>query len=336
MQIGCYDQTQGTLTDPEPPVMYSCKASPKLPACASGVNPQWLVTNTFEQGSQGLNQVAAALTGYSVNDQWRPDDRVNVNLGLRIETSAILRRHEPRQRARQFWFNADNAEFCFAPGVNNNKPIDRSDNGTGPCPVVNGVQTVALGQSAYGPLVNSSGGSYTTARFQPRLGTTYTLDPDNVLRGSFGVYARPPNSSWTQYNTIDENLPAFLGEHFYGYGFNTPDHLIRPDTSYNYDLSWEHRLKGTDWSFKLSPFFRATRDQLQNFYIDPQGGLESGLNGGRSRAAAWSSRCRRATSRGTAERATRLHVYAEPDQVRKLHEHQPKRDRSAQRLHSRL
>jgi hypothetical protein len=280
-QIGCYDQTAGTLTNPEPPVTYSCKANPSLPACASGVNPQWLVTNTFEQGNQGLNQVRAALDGYSVNDQWRPNDKLNVNLGMRIEDfTYYFGDTDPNNPARQFWFNAYNAEFCFAPGVNNNKPIDRTDSGVGPCPVANGVQTLPLPQSAYGPLVNVSGGSYTTSRFQPRLGLTYTLNPDNVLRGSFGVYARPPNSSWVQYNTIMENLPLFLGDHFYGYGFNTPDHLIRPDTSYNYDLSWEHRFPGTDWSFKLSPFFRATRDQLQNFYIDPQGGIESGLNVG--------------------------------------------------------
>lgn len=285
-QIGCYDQSspsngRGSLTNPNGPLGYSCKGNPNLPACAPGVDPQWLVTTTFEQGSQGLNQVHAALTGYSINDQWRPNDRLNVNLGLRIENFAyFFGDTDPNDPARQFWFNAYNAEFCFAPGVNNNKPIDRTNNGVGPCPVVNGVATVALAQSPYGPLVNVSGGSYSTARFQPRLGLTYTLSPDDVLRGSFGIYARPPNSSWTQYNTIDENLPAFLGAHFYGYGFNTPDHMIRPDTSYNYDLSWEHRLRGTDWSFKVSPFFRATRDQLQNFYIDPQGGLESGLNVG--------------------------------------------------------
>lgn len=281
LQIGCYDQTQGTLTQPNLPVTYSCKTNPSLPACAPGVNPQWLVTKTFESGNQGLNQVDAALMGYSINDQWRPDDRLNVNLGLRIEDfTYYFGDTDPNDPARQFWFNAYNAEYCFAPGVNNNKPIDRTNNGIGACPIVNGVQTVALAQSPYGPLVNTSGGSYTTARFQPRLGLTYTLDANNVLRGSFGVYARPPNSSWVQYNTIKEDLPSFLGEHFYGYGFNSPDHLIRPDTSYNYDLSWERRLKGTDWSFKLSPFFRATRDQLQNFYIDPQGGLESGLNVG--------------------------------------------------------
>ena len=281
MQIGCYDQSMGTLTNPQPPVTYSCSASPKLPACAAGVDPQWLVTKTFESGNQGLNQVHAALTGYSINDQWRPGDRLNVNLGLRIEDfTYFFGDTSPNNPARQFWFNAYNAEYCFAPGVNNNKPIDRTSHGVGPCPVVGGVQTLPLAQSPYGPLINVSGGQYTTARFQPRLGLTYSLNPNDVLRGSFGIYARPPNSSWVQYNTIKEDLPSFLGSHFYGYGFNTPDHLIRPDTSYNYDLSWEHRFKGTDISLKLSPFFRATRDQLQNFFIDAQGGIESGLNVG--------------------------------------------------------
>ncbi len=137
LQIGCYDQTQGTLTQPNLPATYSCKTNPSLPACAPGVDPQWLVTKTFESGNQGLNQVDAALMGYSINDQWRPDDRLNVNLGLRIEdfriTSAIP---DPNDPARQFWFNAYNAEYCFAPGVNNNKPMDRTNNGIGACPIV--------------------------------------------------------------------------------------------------------------------------------------------------------------------------------------------------------
>jgi hypothetical protein len=277
--IGCYDQTPGTLTNPSTPPSYSCASNPKPPACAPGIDPKWLVTNTTFNGA--LNQVHAAPSGYSINDQWSPDDRLNVNLGLRLEDfQYILGDTSPNDPARQFWFNAYNAEYCFAAGVNGSKPIDRTGEGVGPCPTVDGVKTVPLAQSPYGPLVNTSGGSYTLARFQPRLGTTYTLNPNSVLRASFGIYARPPNSSDSQYNTLQEDLPAYLGTHFYGYGFNSPDHLILPDTSYNYDLSWEDRLKGTDWSFKLTPFFRATRDQLQNFYIDPQGGLESELNVG--------------------------------------------------------
>jgi hypothetical protein len=272
--IGCYDQTQGTIQNGTPAIGYSC-ATPGIAACAKGVNPQWLVTDTSFKGN--LNQVGTQFMGYSLSDQWRPNDKLNVNLGFRLEDFQYdLGNTQATDPARAFWFKAYNAEYCFGAGLYNNQPVDRTNNGVGACPT----GTVPLAQSPTGALQNVSGGEYTVARFQPRLGLTYTLDQDSVLRGSFGIYARPPNSSWTQYNTLNQNLPAFLGTHFYGYGFNTPDHAVRPDTSYNYDLSWEHRFKGTDWSFKLSPFFRATRDQLQNFYIDPQGGLESGLNVG--------------------------------------------------------
>lgn len=289
-QIGCYDQTAGTILAPIPatPPPNLCSTKPLPAACAAGVDPQWLVTNTtWASPTQALNQVGTRFSGYSIGDQWSPGDKLNVNLGMRLEDfEYVFGNTSPNDPARQFWFNAYNAEFCFAPGTNNSKPVDRTNNGTGPCPAgthplaVQPQDPAGTTPSVYGPLVNTSGGQYTAARFEPRLGVTYTLDPNSVLRASFGIYARPPNSSWVQYNTVAQDLPAYLGSHFYGYGFNTPDHIIRPDTSYNYDLSWEHRLKGTDWSFKISPFFRATRDQLQNFFIDPQGGLESGLNVG--------------------------------------------------------
>lgn len=271
-QTGCYAAEQGTTGDPTDPnfgmpYTVNCGGASPPPSCKAGA--QWLVTDTSFKGS--LNEVNTSPYGYSIGDQWRPNDQWNVNIGARMEDfQYIFGSTQPNDAARQFWFNAYNREFCFGAGVNNNQPIMRDGGGLGSCP---------KGTSAV-HLYNTSGGGYTVARFQPRVGLTFTVDPNSVLRASFGIYARPPNASWTQYNRLEQNLPAFLGAHFYGYGFNTPEHIIRPDTSYNYDVSWEHRLKGTDISFKVSPFFRATRDQLQNFFIDPQGGLESGLNVG--------------------------------------------------------
>jgi len=236
-----------------------------VPAAPPGL--QWIAVDNGIKAN--LNQVHPRFSGLSLSDEWRPSDRWTVNAGIRVENfKYLLGDTSPNDPARQFWFAHYNSEFCFAPGLSS--PVMRSDSGLGSCP--SGTSAVHL--------VDKSGGSISTARWQPRLGFTYTIDPDTVLRGSAGVYARPQNTSWVQYNTVQEDLASFLGSHFYSYGFRSPEHDIRPDTSYNYDLSLEKRLRGTDWSFKVTPFYRSTRDQLQNFFIDPVSGLESGLNVG--------------------------------------------------------
>jgi len=111
------------------------------------------------------------------------------------------------------------------------------------------------------------------------LGATYALDADTVLRGSFGVYARPVNTSWTQYNAVNQDLASFLGANFLTFGYNTPIHNLRPDTSYNADFSLEKHLRGSDVSLKLTPFYRSTRNQLQPVPIGA-GGVVSGFNVG--------------------------------------------------------
>ncbi|MGR4065120.1 MAG: carboxypeptidase regulatory-like domain-containing protein [Vulcanimicrobiaceae bacterium] len=256
--VPCYGSLQGTQNAGLTPA----------PAPAGA---QWIVTNNHFNAP--LNQVHPRFSGFSISDQWRPNDQLTFNIGARLENFTYLfgdtGTNDP---ARQFWFLNYNRDYCVAnstsvPFQNVNAagvPI------LGPCPA--GTQHTNL----QNPSVNS----YTTSRFEPRIGFTDALNPQTVVRGSFGVYARPPNTSWVQYNVVQQDLPTYLGSHFYAYGFNTPEHYIKPDTSYNADLSLEQRLKGTDVTFKFTPFYRATKDQLQNFYIDPQGGLESGLNVG--------------------------------------------------------
>jgi len=62
-------------------------------------------------------------------------------------------------------------------------------------------------------------------------------------------------------------------------GYNTPIHQLQPDTSYNADLSLEQHLRGSDVSFKVTPFYRSTRNQLQPVPIGV-GGVVSGFNVG--------------------------------------------------------
>jgi hypothetical protein len=268
VQIGCYFAvSNGDVLGG------NAIASGTIPAPPAGT--QWVAVDRGLKAN--LNQVQPRFSGFSLTDQWRPNDRWTINAGVRIENFRyLLGDTSPNDPARQFWFNAYNNEYCWGPGLG--APVSRAGaNGVlGSCPS----GTAQLSSSPSLALSDKSGGDISTTRWQPRFGFTYTLNQDTVLRGSAGVYARPQNSSWVQYNTVQEDLASFIGQHFYAYGFHTPEHDIRPDTSYNYDLSLEKRLHGTDWSFKLTPFYRSTRDQLQNFFIDPLTGLESGLNVG--------------------------------------------------------
>ena len=114
---------------------------------------------------------------------------------------------------------------------------------------------------------------------QPRFGMTYTVNPNTVLRASYGRYNEQPSAAYEQYNGLQQNLPDTLAQ-FYALGFTTPGHEVAPSVSYNSDLSIEHHFPGTDMSFKLSPFLRQTQDQIENFYINYTTGLVSGLNAG--------------------------------------------------------
>jgi len=224
------------------------------------------------------NRVIPKFASVSLTDQYQPNDKLLLNLGARWDRFEFDGSGtNPSDPARQFWFNAWNTDFCVSPS---GKAIDKTT-----LPGFTGDISAACSTIAPGfttpKLQNASAQVNTYSVFQPRLGMTYTFDPNNVVRASYGKYVEPPNTAYEQYNTLQENLAGFLGSHFYNFGFTTPAHQVRPPTSDNYDISWEHRFKGTDWSFKLTPFLRKTRDQIQNFFLDQATGFISGLNVGR-------------------------------------------------------
>ena len=281
LQVGCIFQEQSNAGDIQKVLNGTLAPATYGPATPAAIaSAQWLTTNNYFYSGSGaaLNQVHTRFTGFSLGDEWRPSDALNINLGVRFEQFRyIYGQTGANDPTRAFWFTHYNNEYCTA-GIGT-APVSRADSTTGvlgPCPA--GTTLLAGSPNALSNPGNVP--DYVATRAQPRFSFTYTLNPDTVVRGSAGIYARPPNSSWVEYNVVQENLPLYLGNHFAAYGFTTPEHTIRPDTSYNYDLSLEHHFKGSDVSFKLTPFYRATRDQLQNFFIDPQGGLESGLNVG--------------------------------------------------------
>ena len=213
------------------------------------------------------NTVVPKFTSVSLADQWRPSTRWLFNIGVRADRFEFDGSStNPNDPARQFWFNAFNLNNCVQAGF------------LVPAPSPGGCSTLGLSQAN---LVNASAQVLSYTKVQPRISGTYTASPDTVFRFSGGEYVEPPNTAYEQYNTLQEDLADFLGSHFYNFGFNTPGHEVRPPVSYNYDLSWEQRLHGTDWSFKLTPFYRKTKDQIQNFFLDQATGFVSGLNVGR-------------------------------------------------------
>ncbi|MEO6990816.1 MAG: TonB-dependent receptor [Candidatus Baltobacteraceae bacterium] len=253
----------GTLT---PPVA----APVGSPAQRNGA--QWIVTEPGYEAQ--VDRITPFFTAASLADQYRPNERLNLNLGLRVE-NFLYRLNDTAGGfpARQFWFDAYNREYCYVRGapVPFAVGVDPQTGASNGCPA---------GASAPG-LQNTSPRTISFTAFEPRLGTTYTLNADTVLRASYGRYAAPTPTSYQQYDVVQQDLATFISQ-FLPLGFSSPYHESRPSYSNNYDLSLEHHFKGTDISIELTPFYRNTQDQLQNVPIGAQGVLD-GINTGRQR-----------------------------------------------------
>ena len=251
-------------------------------AAGAQATATWLVTDNGYINSR-LNTVSPVFAAASVADFWRPNDRLTVNLGMRVENYDNRLGDTGGGPARDFWFAAYNREHCYVPGAAS--PVNvfgQTD------PVTNALVTASstavcrdlLGASAQAAnLVNAGATTVSKTDYEPRFGFTYDLDPRTVLRGSVGVYARPVNTSWLQYNAVNSDLASFLGGNFLTLGYNSTTHPLQPDTSLNADFSIEKALPGGT-SFKLTPYYRGTTNQLQPVPIGV-GGVVAGFNVGK-------------------------------------------------------
>jgi hypothetical protein len=210
--------------------------------CGGGPCQYVLVANGF---AATYNQVVPKFTALSITDQWKPTDRLNINLGLRYDRFEFDGSNTFDSNARTLYTNAYNLNHPTA------------------------------------PLINPGAGQILSYdELQPRFGFTYTVNPSTVLRASYGRYAQAPNSAFEQYNFLQSNDTAQLAR-FGTFGLETtPGHHVRPEVSNNYDFSLEHQFKG-DTSVKFTPFLRKTQDQIQQFFLDQKTNFVSGLNVGK-------------------------------------------------------
>jgi hypothetical protein len=283
--------TSGTFIDPTNATL--CAENAAFPNGPNGPNPQcltslpagasWQVTNTGQSGF--LNTVTPKFTTLGLQDRWVPSDKLDVDLGVRYE------RYEydlanTSGNGQNFWFAAGRNEFCYDPATNlpvtiaappaSGLPANPFIGFTCPAPSVTGTtdQTVHPdGLDGHLLLSNVYNPTLVDSAFTPRLAATYTVDPNTVLRFSAGVFAQAPQTYQVQYASADNNLAYRLFQAFWQYGFTTPRHDPQVQLSNNYDLSYEHRFKGTDVSLKLTPYYRYATNQLYNI------GLPFGLGG---------------------------------------------------------
>ncbi|HEY6325382.1 MAG TPA: TonB-dependent receptor, partial [Candidatus Cybelea sp.] len=285
----CYNPTSTT-----PTVVVNCNGNkipltptynnPGLPSlgatCPIPGKPHDGSACTYMVSENGLNGTYSGTVpnfyGASITDQYRPTDRWLLNVGVRLDSFGFVGQNTlvpplgGSGQARAFWFNAYNLDNCV--------------NTITGAPFANPAPGKACPTGSHIANVQNVPANFTFNIWQPRIAGTYTASPDDVLRFSYGRYTEAPNTAFEQYNTRQEDLADYIGSHFLQFGRNSPGYPIQPPTSINYDISWEHRLKGTDWSFKLTPFLRQTQDQIQQFFLIPQNGFVSGLNVGSQRS----------------------------------------------------
>lgn len=245
-------------------------APANTPAAEAGAH--WVMTEDGRAAQ--FDGVRPYFGSLAMTDVWTPNDKLLVNLGAREDNFRYSFDNTVAGfPARAFWFNAFNNENCGAPAQN---PVSRWNGSSfGPCPA--GYQPMTVPGVGLSNTVPASTSYWV---FSPRVAGTYTLDRDNVLRASAGRYVRAAATSSQEIDDRMQDLPDQIAG-FYKLGYTTPYHQNLPDSSWNYDVSWEHHFRGTQLSFKVSPFYRATSNQVQYFAIDPATGIVAGVNVGK-------------------------------------------------------
>lgn len=264
-------------------------------ATSALVNPTWVSTaqagptgfggpsnaswNTLWDGpvTGSLNTVDPRFTSVSLTDQFRPSDRFMFEGGVRddnytygLPTSASpATGYYAGVMANYSCYNMLTHQLLTEPitpslappippppfYVNGdcNTAVDQSERVTNAKGWVHPNGTVQDGFTAPSFTADSPN-SYNLNYFSPRVSGTYTESPDTIWRASAGRFVQPPLSASVQYLSASGDDRSVWASSM-NLGFFSPFHPIPGISSGQYDLSLERHIRGTDWSFKITPFF---------------------------------------------------------------------------------
>ena len=283
-QIPCY---QAGLTNAKK-IGYLGQPLPIIGTDAAAAGAQVVnLWNGYESGS--YNTVAPKFLNLSLSDQIRPSDKLLLNAGLRYD-NYVYGLPNAADTADNFYAAQVANNVCYDTNKSNPNPVYTNPLLPGQNPPASAVLTnqdcntyisgkLGTPVTTYvhpngttqdgiaAPLFSTKmPSSYTMNFWSARLSGTYTQSPDTVWRASAGRFIEPPISASVQYlNKSGNNVSQWAN--FMDLGFFTPFHPIPAQTSAQYDLSLERHIRGTDMSYKLTPFFNFTNGYQEQSFI---------------------------------------------------------------------
>ncbi len=234
-----------------------------------------------------FNTVKPKFTNASLQDQFRPSDKFLINAAIRYD-NFTYGLPDSLTAATQFYANLTSNYTCVLAATNQVLTQALLPGQVPPASaqyVVGDCDTAATALHPSGPhtgwvhpngttqdgvaapnFAATSPSSYSLDYWEPRFSGTYTVNPDNVVRLSAGRYTQPPISASVQYLALAGDDRS-VWNNTMNLGFYSPFHPIPGISSGQYDLSWESHLKGTDMSFKLTPFYTWVSNWQQQTFI---------------------------------------------------------------------
>jgi hypothetical protein len=267
-----------------PPGWPNAFAPAGTPAAKAGATWDTLWTSNLS-GSD--NSVRPVFTNASLQDQFRPGDKLMINASIRYD-NFTYDLPDSLTAATQFYANMTANYTCvlaatnqvltqrLLPGV---PPPANAQYVLGDCDQAatvlhpggphtgwvhpNGTMQDGVNAPKFSAISPSS---YTLSYWEPRFSATYSVNPNTVIRAAAGRFTQPPVSASVQYLSATGDDRSIWNSAM-NLGFYSPFHPIPGVSSAQYDISWEQRLKGTDISFKITPFYTWVADWQQLSFV---------------------------------------------------------------------